>query len=184
MAISWLAQVQSVISNLAIEAGTPVREFACTLMVAIVGADSSAFLQVGDGAMVVREQGDDGWSYVFWPQHGEYVNSTNFVTASDAPTVMEFALTHRSIESLSCFSDGIESLLLHYATKTVHDSFFNAMIAPVRESTADGVDKTLSDGLSRYLSSDRVCERTDDDKSLILATRSLAAVPSPANVSP
>jgi hypothetical protein len=155
-ALSWLAQVQSVISNLATEAGIPVREFACTLMVAMVGAASSAFLQVGDGAMVVREPGDEGWSYVFWPQHGEYVNSTNFVTSSDASTVMEFAVTHRNIESFSCFSDGIESLVPHYATKAVHDPFFNAMIAPVRDSSANGMDEKLSEGLVAYLSSDRV----------------------------
>jgi hypothetical protein len=142
-ALSWLAQIQSVISNLAIDAGTSVREFACTLMVAVVGLDASAFLQVGDGAMVVRKEGDDGWSYVFWPQHGEYINSTNFVTSSDAFKMMEFARPVRRIESFSCFSDGIESLVLHYATKTVHDPFFNAMIEPVRASTAVvAVDQT------------------------------------------
>lgn len=170
-ALSWLAQVQSVISNLAIEAGASAREFACTLMVAVVGSDASAFLQIGDGAMVVREEGDDGWSYVFWPQHGEYINSTNFVTSSDASKVMEFARSARRIESFSCFSDGIESLVLHYATKTVHDPFFNGMIEPVRASTAIGLDSALSESLVRYLSADRVCDRTDDDKSLVLATR-------------
>jgi hypothetical protein len=183
-ALSWLAQVQSVISNLAIEAGLSVREFACTLMIAVVGLDASAFLQVGDGAMVVREEGDDGWSYVFWPQHGEYINSTNFVTSPDASKVMEFARPVRRIESFSCFSDGIESLVLHYATKTVHDPFFNAMMEPVRASTSIGVDDALSESLVRYLSADRVCNHTDDDKSLVLATRSPSPSSSSADVSP
>lgn len=182
-ALSWLAQIQSVISNLAIEAGTSVREFACTLMVAVVAFDVSVFLQVGDGAMVVREEGDDGWSYVFWPQHGEYINSTNFVTSLDASEVMEFARPARRIESFSCFSDGIESLVLHYATKTVHDSFFNAMIEPVRASSADGVDEALSESLVQYLSADRVCDRTDDDKSLVLATRHSSLPLSTSNAS-
>jgi hypothetical protein len=173
-----------VISNLAIEAGLSVREFACTLMIAVVGLDASAFLQVGDGAMVVREEGDDGWSYVFWPQHGEYINSTNFVTSPDASKVMEFARPVRRIESFSCFSDGIESLVLHYATKTVHDPFFNAMMEPVRASTSIGVDDALSESLVRYLSADRVCNHTDDDKSLVLATRSPSPSSSSADVSP
>jgi hypothetical protein len=171
-ALSWLAQIQSVISSLAVEAGTPTREFACTLLVAILGTESSAFFQVGDGAMVVLEEGDDGWSYIFWPQHGEYINSTNFVTSSDATKVMEFACVARKIESFCSFSDGIESLVLHYATKTVHDPFFNAMIAPVRQATIEGLDEGLSESLTKYLSSDRVCGRTDDDKTLVLATRS------------
>ena len=181
-ALSWLAQIQSVISSLALEAGMAVRDFACTLLVAIIADGSSAFLQVGDGAMVVREEGDEGWSYVFWPQHGEYINSTNFVTSADAATAMEFACPARKIESFSCFSDGIESLVLHYATKTVHDGFFNGMIEPVRLATAEGLDHDLSESLARYLNSDRVCDRTDDDKSLVLATRSPIPSSSAADV--
>jgi Protein phosphatase 2C len=131
--------------------------------------------------MVVREEGDEGWSYVFWPQHGEYINSTNFVTASDACLVMEFAHATRRIESFCSFSDGIESLVLHYATKTVHDPFFNTMIEPVRASLTPGLNDDLSESLIRYLSSERVCDRTDDDKSLVLATRSSTPPPSAAN---
>jgi len=170
-ALSWLAQIQTVISTLAAEQGAPVREFACTLLVAIIAPDSAAFFQVGDGAMVVREQGDDGWSYIFWPQHGEYINTTNFITTSNASEVMEFASAARRIESFSSFSDGIESLVLHYATKTVHDPFFNKMIAPVCEVLTAGLDDGLSVSLSNYLASELVCSRTDDDKSLVLATR-------------
>ena len=170
-ALSWLAQIQTVISSLAAEKGAPVREFACTLLVAIIAPESAAFFQVGDGAMVVREQGDDGWSYIFWPQHGEYINTTNFITTSNASEVMEFASASRRIESFASFSDGIESLVLHYATKTVHDPFFNKMIAPVCEVLTAGLDDGLSVSLSNYLASELVCSRTDDDKSLVLATR-------------
>ena len=170
-ALSWLAQIQTVISTFAAETGAPVREFACTLLVAVIAPDSAAFFQVGDGAMVVREQGDDGWSYIFWPQHGEYINTTNFITTSNASEVMEFASAFRRIESFSSFSDGIESLVLHYSTKTVHDPFFNKMIAPVCEILTAGLDDGLSASLSNYLASELVCSRTDDDKSLVLATR-------------
>jgi hypothetical protein len=48
------------------------------------------------------------------------------------------------------------------------------MIAPVQQGDAEGIDEGLSESLSKYLSSDRVCERTDDDKSLVLASRSNA----------
>ncbi len=170
VALNWLAQIQSKLSGIAAEAETSVKEFACTLLIAIVGTESAAFIQVGDGAMVVREEGDDGWSYVFWPQHGEYINSTNFVTSPDAAAAMEFACVNRKVVSISSFSDGIESLVLNYATKTVHDPFFNAMIGPVREVATEGLDHGLSESLARYLGSDRICERTDDDKSLVIAT--------------
>jgi hypothetical protein len=171
-ALSWLVQIQTAISTLAGETGAPVREFACTLLVAIIAPDSAAFFQVGDGAMVVREQDDESWSYIFWPQHGEYINTTNFITTSNAFEVMEFASASRRIESFSSFSDGIENLVLHHATKTVHDPFFNRMIAPVCEAPTEGMDDGLSASLSNYLTSELVCSRTDDDKSLVLATRS------------
>jgi hypothetical protein len=171
-AYSWLAQIQAVISDFAMETNVSTREFACTLLVGIIGINEAVFFQIGDGAMVVLETGDDAWSYVFWPQHGEYINSTNFITSSDAQNLLEFASVSRNIESFSAFSDGIESLVLHYGTKTVHDRFFNSMIKPVRESTTKGMNLDLSEGLLKYLNSERVCERTDDDKSLVLATRS------------
>jgi hypothetical protein len=170
-ALSWLAQIQTAISMFASESGAPTKEFACTLLVAAIAAEGAVFFQVGDGAMVVREEGDEGWSYIFWPQHGEYINSTNFITASNAAEFMEFAAVSRRIESFSAFSDGIESLVLHYASKTVHDPFFNNMIAPLQEALNEGLDERLSASLLNYLSSDRVCARTDDDKSLVLATR-------------
>ena len=181
-AVSWVAQVQSVITSLAAEIAVSARELACTLLVAIIGPECAVFFQVGDGAMVVLEKGDECWSYIFWPQHGEYINSTNFVTSTDATKIMEFASVTRQIESFSSFSDGIENLVLHYATKTVHDSFFNAMIAPVQQALTEGFDEGLSESLIRYLNSDRICDRTDDDKSLVLATRSPIATSSTANV--
>ncbi len=159
-----------------------MREFACTLLVGIIGYEYAAFFQIGDGAMVVLEQGDEAWSYIFWPQHGEYVNSTNFITSADATNVMEFSSVARRIESFSSFSDGIESLVLHYATKTVHDPFFNAMIVPVRQALSQGLDEALSESLGRYLGSDSVCAHTDDDKSLVLAARDVTGGLEDANV--
>jgi len=176
--LSWLAQIQTAISSFASESGASTREFACTLLVAVIAPEEAVFFQVGDGAMVVREEGDDGWAYIFWPQHGEYINSTNFITASNAADVMEFAAVSRCIESFSAFSDGIESLVLHYATKSVHDPFFNNMIAPVRAALHEGLDDGLSASLLNYLNSERVCARTDDDKSLVLATRYEPTLPS------
>jgi Protein phosphatase 2C len=169
--LSWLTQIQLVISKLASESRASAREFACTLLVAVIGSESAVFFQVGDGAMVVREESDDGWSYIFWPQHGEYINTTNFITTNNAAEILEFASVSRRIESFSAFSDGIESLVLHYATKTVHDPFFNNMIGPVRAALDEGLDDRLSDSLLDYLNSERICSRTDDDKSLVLATR-------------
>lgn len=183
IALSWLSEVQMALGELAEEANSTVREFACTLLVAIIAERCAAFLQVGDGAMVTANELDDGWSYIFWPQHGEFANSTNFVTSSDASEALEFAIIDRRIERFASFSDGIENLVLHQATKSVHAPFFAAMLGPVEQSTTPGLDDELSDSLVKYLGSERVCERTDDDKTLILASRKTSEPQSVANVS-
>jgi hypothetical protein len=173
LAASWLSEVQRAITKLAEAAGSTAREFACTLLVAIIASDYAAFLQVGDGAMVIGNEADDDWSYIFWPQHGEFANSTNFVTASNSIEIMDFKTLDQKIDSFASFSDGIESLVLHYATKSVHAPFFKAMLALVRQSQRSGLDGALSESLARYLGSERVCERTDDDKTLVLASRNM-----------
>lgn len=138
--------------------------------VAIVGDNSNAFVQVGDGAIVVSEGADDGWAWVFWPQHGEFANTTNFVVSPNSIDVMEFASTPHRIDEVAVFSDGIENLVLHAASRTVHAPFFDAMFPPVRQHLP-GFAVDLSLGLEKYLLSPRICDRTDDDKTLVLATR-------------
>jgi hypothetical protein len=45
------------------------------------------------------------------------------------------------------------------------------MFGPVRRSKVVGEDIALSQELESYLSSPTILERTDDDKTLVLATR-------------
>lgn len=148
-----------------------VRDYACTLLAAIVAEEVAAFIQIGDGAMVVSHGQEDGWCYLFWPQHGEFANTTNFIVSANATEAVEFSLEPRRINEFAIFSDGIENLVLHHASRSVHDAFFNAMFPPVRNSDVNGWDQKLSDSLAKYLSSPAICERTDDDKTLVLATR-------------
>jgi Protein phosphatase 2C len=184
LAVAWIFEIQAAIASVAAEAGATPREFACTLLIAVIAPEAAAFVQVGDGAMVAGNEVDDRWTYVFWPQHGEFANSTNFVTASNAVDVMEFEALAGRIERFASFSDGVEHLVLHNASRSVHSPFFSAMLVPVQELPNPGLDVGLSESLSRYLNSEAVCERTDDDKSLVLASRKPILNPSVGDVSP
>ena len=169
--LEWL---DILVESLTVQAGRRrhrLRDYACTLLVAIVARESAVFFQIGDGAIVVSHGADDGWSYVFWPQHGEYANSTTFVVSVDAQERLMFEPVPRRIGEIALFSDGIENLVLHNASRSVHGPFFDKIMGPVRTTGAPGFDAELSRGLEAYLSSPLICERTDDDKSLILATR-------------
>lgn len=151
--------------------GNAPKDYSCTLLVAIVGEQAAAFAQIGDGAIVVSHGEADGWSWVFWPQHGQYANQTVFVMSADALDALEFTSEPRAIDDFAMFSDGIERLVLHAETKSVNDAFFNQMIAPVRLSLTTGMNAELSEKLRGYLGSDVVNARTNDDKTLVMATR-------------
>ncbi len=166
---SWLPMIRDAIQDRAEADGEAVRDYACTLLVAVVGTKAAAIAQIGDGAIVISD--GDGWAWAHWPQHGEYLNTTFFVTSDDAEGHLAFDLCQRRIDEISVFSDGIEGLVLHHATKTVFAPFFDRMMPAVRASEVDGLDRNLSGALAQYLASPVVCTRTDDDKTLVLATR-------------
>lgn len=168
---AWISRVSDALTQDAAAQGRAVRDYACTLLAAVVAEDSAAFVQVGDGAMVISRGDEEDWSYVFWPQHGEFANTTNFVVSRDVADLVDFAHVPERLEEVALFSDGLENLVLHQATKTVFEPFFRQMIAPVRKGMEPGLNGPLSSDLADYLASPRVCERTDDDKSLVLASR-------------
>lgn len=173
MAQSWLTQAQRRITSRAEECGATPRDFACTLLAAIIAPDMAAFLQVGDGAMIASDP-NGGWAWVHWPQRGEFANTTFFITEASASEQLAFDMIRMPVHEVAAFSDGIESLVLHYATQSVHAPFFDKIFGPVRALEQEGVDARLSASLERYLQSPAICERTDDDKTLVLASRRAA----------
>lgn len=170
-AISWVHRVRDEVGAEAVRAGLPVREFACTLLAAIVGPEAAYFIQVGDGVMIV--QGDDGpgsYSFVFWPERGEYANTTTFVTADDLDEHISVDLVLRSIDEFAVMSDGLQGLALRYADRSVHEPLLRQLFPVVRAAPV-GHSSDLSRGLISWLSSSSIIERTDDDKTIVLATR-------------
>ena len=157
------------ITSLAVEEGNQVRDYACTLLGAVVGQSGAAYLQIGDGAIVVtgEEVGDYGW--IFWPQHGEYANTTNFLTEERAAETLEFEIGP-AVNEVAVFTDGIERLVLDFSSNAVHSPFFRPIFKWL--ATTEPTDEQQpSEALITYLGSDHVNKRTDDDKTLVIATR-------------
>jgi Protein phosphatase 2C len=175
----WIKTIADTLERTAQQSGHHVREYACTLLAAVVADDASVFLQIGDGAIVTSHGEEDGWSWVFWPQHGEFANTTNFVVSEDALEVLEVDHAPRRIDEIALFTDGIENLVLHRGTKTVHVPFFNALLKPIRGSANIGYDESLSEKLGAYLGSPAFSERTDDDRTLLIASRKLCQMREP-----
>lgn len=174
--VQWLEKARAEIDAAAEDEGRLPRDFACTLIAAVVGNGHAVFFQVGDGAIVVPSQGEPGeWCWVFWPQNGEFANTTNFVTDADASVKLEFASASHRVKEVAIFSDGIEHLVLRRRQRDVHAPFFNAMLPPVRALLQPGRDKYLSAKLAEYLSSSVITDKTDDDKTLIIAANCFGA---------
>jgi hypothetical protein len=162
---------QNALTSIAEGEHSDVKQFATTLLAAIVGPDSAVFFQIGDGAIVFskREQPDE-YAWAFWPQQGQYVNQTFFLTDEDAAEKIEYKFVTEPIDELALFTDGLQVIALHFQTQTAHAPFFRAMFKPLY-GAASGYLKDLSNSLATYLDSAAVNQRTDDDKSLILAGR-------------
>jgi len=168
-ALETLAAIRGEIQAASEEAGVSTRDFACTLLVAIAGPGLLTSWQIGDGAICFRAKAESDFRYVFWPVKGEYANVTTFVTDPSADSELEFDSAELEIVDVAIFSDGLERLILDFTLGEVHSAFLHGLIPYLRREPPGhlaGIEKHMED----FLSSDRVSKRTDDDKTLILAT--------------
>ena len=171
-----LEETRSLLSGLADEAGASLRDLACTLMAAAANATRALLVQIGDGAIVLSAEAGEDWCWMFEPHRGQYANETSFLSDEDAVARANVAIVPAPAE-LAMFTDGLERLLIQEGPqRTVVSAFFQQMMPPIRELTAAGCDSNLSRLLTDYLGSEAIRERTDDDCTLVLATR--LAVPS------
>lgn len=132
----------------------------------IVAGDDALTAHVGDGSVVGRDDAD-GWTTLSAPENGEYASMTCFLTDHPAPH-LRIARFAGAYTAFAVFSDGIEHLALDYRTCEPHLPFFRTMISPLDGSDEPGRSVPLSAALAKFLRSPRVCEKTDDDKTLLL----------------
>ncbi|MCA9038006.1 MAG: protein phosphatase 2C domain-containing protein [Planctomycetaceae bacterium] len=165
-AIAWCNGLRSRIVQRASELDVDTRQLACTFLGAVVTENSALFIQIGDGA-IVRWNGD-GYRHVFWPQSGEFANTTNFLTDKAFIENLDFTQIRERVDELAIFSDGLERLVLRFADQTVHEPFLSPLFATLRHTDDPG---DYFQPLREFLDSEKVNERTDDDKTLILTTR-------------
>ena len=147
-----------------------IDEFASTLLVAILHAGGGAVGQIGDGAIVMTGCMQHAWQPVLWPDHGEYVNTTRFLTDADALEHLRIEELTGPIVSVCLFSDGIERLVLDFRARTAHAPFFESLFKRFAGEATAGHSVSVSRDLTALLASDNVNRRTSDDKSILCAT--------------
>jgi hypothetical protein len=153
--------------------GATARDMACTLIAAVIAPGSAVFIQIGDGVAIVgpRTEPSNEFSWVFWPERGEYANTTTFLSDEQVAEHVQHTVVPDGIDEVALLTDGIQSLVLDYKEHAAHAPFFSSMMAPLRARTDSGHIDGLSAKLAAYLDSAQINARTDDDKTLILASR-------------
>ncbi len=146
--------------------GLKPKSLACTLLLAVATKEKSIFYQLGDGGWIVRS--GNSLVPVTWPLRGEYANETTFLTTVGWKKKVQIEEMALPIDAIAGFTDGIQMLALHYATRSVHAPFIEPLLK-VLDSSTDA--NALRGPLADFLSTNSINERTDDDKSLIVAIR-------------
>jgi serine/threonine protein phosphatase PrpC len=165
-AVRWCNEARGRIEAEALVRECAPRELATTLCAAVITPSCAHLFQIGDGAIVLCSHG--AYGVVFWPQSGEYANSTNFLTSDEYRQRIEFTTTTSRFSDIALLTDGLERLALRFDLRTPHTPFFEPLFRALRAT--DDVEG-LNEALRRFLASDSVIIRSDDDKTLILASR-------------
>jgi serine/threonine protein phosphatase PrpC len=152
------------------ETEIPLREYGTTLIVAVVQNDWLAVGHLGDGA-IVAELANGEMKTISAPQRGEYANEVMPLTGQGALDVARFTTHQSEIEALALLTDGLQNLCIQNQTGEPHPQFF----APFFEAVKNPLDvEETSQKLTEFLDSERVCAKTDDDKTLVIIGRTSA----------
>jgi hypothetical protein len=145
-----------------------VKDFACTLLIAVLTPSHLAAFQIGDGAIVGMN--DETITRLTRAAHGEYVSETVFVTSQDYLGHSScVVMPSESLTGLALLTDGLEPIAMNLQTGEPFPPFFTPLF---RFACNEKDTYEKSQTLSEFLASERIIKRTHDDKTLVLVVRS------------
>lgn len=170
---TWLSQIIDHTTVISASLDKTPRDFASTLIFLASNGKETFVAQIGDSCAVFKEQDTDIWICPVWPTKGQYASTTCFVT--DRVVQLYFAEHKNNISRVALFSDGLEKLILDQRNRIASPGFLDPITNPL-SNNLEGLNRKLSEEVKFFLGSERVLERTDDDKTIILAQRKVGEV--------
>jgi hypothetical protein len=147
-----------------------LRDYATTLVLAILTPDWLVTGHIGDGAAVALWE-DGGLELVSRPQNDEYANVTYPLTMPDMINLAEFKACPVKVKALALMSDGMQHVSIRSADNTPHPPFFEPLF---RQLPGVKDMRKASQNLAEFMASDPISSHTDDDKTLVLIGRQRA----------
>src|SRR4051812_2776003 len=157
--ISIAEQLYDELNELALKRNEPLNEFSCTFLGCVLFDTKSLFFQIGDGA-IIRDDGNNNFVAVWWPQNGEYSNTTSFLVDDDHFSQLKIAVVEDNVQEVALFTDGLQLLALNNESLSVHQPFFNGMFKWLRMAIKEEDVTILHRKLGEYLDSDTINSRT------------------------
>ncbi|WP_353932263.1 PP2C family serine/threonine-protein phosphatase [Okeanomitos corallinicola TIOX110] len=140
-------------------------DLATTLIIMIASPKVVAVAQIGDGVAVVKDSTGNLQALTI-PKSGEYINETTFLTSPDALATTQTKILRHNIVNLGVLTDGLQMLALNMLVGEPHKPFF----FPLFDFVAHAEDKIVAkEQLVKFLNSERITQRTDDDLTLVIA---------------
>ncbi|MBD2499566.1 PP2C family serine/threonine-protein phosphatase [Anabaena azotica] len=140
------------------------QDLATTLIIAIASPEMVAAVQVGDGTAVAKDRAGNLLALTL-PDNGEYINETTFLTSPGALDTAQMRLWREAIVNVALLTDGLQMLALNMVVGEPHKPFFFPLFDFVKKAQDQAEAK---EQLVKFLGSERITQRTDDDLTLII----------------
>lgn len=148
-----------------IDEPSSLRDLATTLLFVVVTSQWLASVQIGDGGVVVRHT-DGTIESLTLPTQQAHLDETDFITDEGYKVSAVYTVRPRNdVQGIALLTDGLQMLAMHYPDNSAYAPFFTPLFKFVAKANA------REEELQRFLVSERICARTDDDKTLVLAVQ-------------
>lgn len=144
-----------------------LRDLACTLIVVAIKGDAIAVSHIGDGSVVAKTQ--TGLELFSGPGESEYANEVTPLTSKEWEESVRLIGEITGVRNVAVFTDGCQraAFLKSEGSLKPYDRFFDPIFSFAQE-TQDL--KEAQEEIKALLASKKICENSEDDKTLVIAT--------------
>ncbi len=140
-----------------------IKDLNATLLVFVSLGKRQFYGQVGDCSMIGRL--DDQYQVIAKQQRGEYANATYSICDETSIEQGIYEKIDGLFPEVALMSDGIESISISSKDKVVSKLFYDPFFKVFSHESYH--QKDVEAALVRFLNSERISKKTDDDKTLL-----------------